>query len=60
MKVSTCDDAVLFVNDALYPAAVVGVGEPTFLGSEYAQEHGHHEGFREVLWWVLLMILSQV
>ena len=59
MKLSTCDDAVLCVNDALYPAAVVGVGEPTFLGSEYDQEHGHHGGFRRMLGWVLLMILLQ-
>ena len=59
MKLSTCDDAVLCVNDALYPEAVVGAGKRTFLGSQYVHEHGHHGGFWEVLGWVLLMILSQ-
>ena len=31
----------------------------TFCGSAHVREWGDHEGLQVVLWWILLMILSQ-
>ena len=56
----SCDEAALYVEDALDPGAVVGAGDG-FLFSGDVREHGHHEGFLgdQIVERVLLMVRYQ-